>query len=80
MTPVPCGDPVNDHEMTKFIAAAAAADRCIDDLLQNDPAASAELRRLLVEGLESGVEGEVNDEWWQSLAEGVQKRTLARRR
>ena len=78
MTPTLTDDLVNDRDLKKFEELTAEADRYLKDLIENDPAEVAELRRLLLEGLESGVEGEVNDEWWQSLVEGIKERERAR--
>lgn len=80
MTPALPDDLVDGPDFKKFMELTAEADRYLDNLVENDPEALAELRRLLLEGLESGVEGELNEEWWQSLAEGIQKRARARSR
>ena len=78
MTPTLPDELMDDQNLKKFMELTADADRYLNDLFENDPAAAAELRRLLLEGLESGVEGEVNDEWWQSLIDGIQERERAR--
>ena len=50
------------------------------DLIENDPVAIAELRRLILEGLESIEEAyeEADDEWLESLVERVRQRSAAR--
>ncbi len=58
---------------------AMTADQ-LADLIEKDPAAIRALRQLILEGLESGEEGEVNEEWWLTMAEGVRERAAARHR
>ncbi len=67
-------------DLRKIVATTSEADACLGNLIEKDPAAAAELRRLLAEGLESGEEGEVNDEWWASLAASIRERAAARSR
>lgn len=49
------------------------------DLIEKDPAAIAELRRLILEGLESGDDGEADDAWLESLKDGVRQRAAIRK-
>lgn len=70
----------DDHDLKKFVELTAEADRYLDYLVENDPAAIAELRRLILEGLESIEEAneEADDDWLESLVEGVRQRAAAR--
>ena len=80
MTPTLPDDLVDDHDRKKFMELTAEADRYLDYLVENDPAAIAELRRLIQEGMESIEEAaqEADDEWLESLMEGVRQRATAR--
>lgn len=51
------------------LTADALADR-----IEKDPAATLALRRLILEGIESGDAGEADDDWIESLMAGVRQR------
>ncbi len=44
------------------------------DLIEKDPVAIRVLRQLILEGLESGDDGEADDGWLEFLKEGVRQR------
>ena len=48
-------------------------------LIENDPSAIRALRQLIVEGLESGDDGEADDNWLESLKTGVKQRAASRK-
>ncbi len=48
------------------------------DRFAAQPQALAALHRLIGEGLDGGLEGEVDDEWLASLAEDIRKRAATR--
>ena len=48
-------------------------------LIEQDAAAIEGLRQLILDGLESGEEGEAGQVWMDSLKEGVRQRAAARR-
>ncbi len=58
--------------------AGLTADELADQI-ENDPAAIRALRQLILDGLESGDDGEADDEWFESLKEGVRQRAAARK-
>jgi hypothetical protein len=49
------------------------------DLIEQDAAAMEGLRQLILDGLESGEEGEADQVWLDSLKDGVRQRAAARR-
>lgn len=49
------------------------------DLIENDPVAIRALRQLILEGLESGDDGEADDDWLESLKDGVRQRAASRK-
>ena len=77
--------PTHDNELAAQVLAKSEVDHAswaseqLADLIEQDPKAVEALRKLILEGLESGEEGEVNDEWWLSLADGIRARATARR-
>ncbi len=48
-------------------------------LIEQDTVAREGLRRLILDGLESGEEGDADDAWLDSLKEGVRQRAAAGR-
>lgn len=69
-----------DEPLMSIAATAVEAETYLAELIENNPAALAELRRLLLEGLESIEEAteEADDDWLQSLVEGIRQRAAAR--
>lgn len=57
---------------------AYSADGLVD-LIEQDAAAIEGLRQLILDGLESGEEGEADQVWLDSLKEGVRQRAAGRR-
>lgn len=67
-------------DLRRIEAATAEAGPYLEELIRDDPAAVAELRRLLLEGLE-GIEDtavEADDDWLESLGKGIRARAAAR--
>ena len=58
-------------------APRLAADQLADQIAAH-PEAQAALRRLICEGLDGDVDGEVDDAWLASLAEGIRSRAANR--
>ena len=57
------------------------AEAAIDDLagrIAGNPEALSALRRMIQEGLDNGIEGEADDAWLASLAEGIRSRAALR--
>lgn len=47
------------------------------DLIEKDPTAISALRQLILAGLESDDDGEADDEWLESLKDGIRQRTAS---
>lgn len=61
--------------------ASQDASASVDDLtsrIAGNPGALSALRRMVQEGLDNGIEGEADDAWLASLADGIRSRATAR--
>lgn len=77
--------PAIDNESTEQLTrpnndehVALTADQ-FAELINDDPEAIRALRELILEGLESGDDGEADDEWLDSLMDGVRQRATSRK-